>query len=77
LPNNLEESRVVKLVDVYAALSSILDKGRKWGYAIPEVKRRDIEFPADLKPGTQTFLFDADTAARIINAAPQPFSSCF
>ena len=63
--------------NVYATLSSILDKGRKWGYAIPEVKRRDIEFPADLKPGTQTILFDADTAARIINAAPQPFKLMF
>jgi integrase len=63
--------------NVYATLSSILDKGRKWGYTIPEVKRSDIEFPADLKPKTQTLLFDADTAARIINAAQPPFKLMF
>jgi integrase len=63
--------------NVYATLSSILNKGRKWGYAVPEVHRQDIEFPADEKPKAQPFFFDADTAARIINAAPLPFKLMF
>ena len=32
-----------------------------------------MEFPADLKPKTMVLHFDADTAARIINAALLPF----
>lgn len=59
--------------NVYGTLSSILKKGRRWGYFIPEVKREDIEFPPDKKPPTQTFIFDADTGALIINAAEMPF----
>ena len=59
--------------NVYATLRSILNSGRAWGYAIPDVNRRDIVFPADLKAQTETLFFDADTAARIINAARQPY----
>lgn len=63
--------------NVYATLTSILNKGRKWGYAIPEVRRQDIEFPADEKPKAEPFFFDANTAARIINAARYPFKLMF
>ena len=42
-------------------------------YLIPDVRREDIEFPTDKTPQTQILFFDADTAARIINAAVQPF----
>jgi hypothetical protein len=51
--------------NVYGTLSSILKKGRRWGYFIPEVKGGDVEFPASKKPPTQTFIFDADTAALV------------
>src|SRR5262249_46562733 len=63
--------------NVYGTLTSILNKGRKWGYLAPEVRREDVEFPADKTPQTQIFFFDADTAARIINAAGQPFKLMF
>ena len=59
--------------NVYGTLSSILNKGRKWGYAVPDVRHQDLEFPADKKPAARIFFFDANTAARIINAAVQPF----
>lgn len=62
---------------MYGTLTSILNKGRKWGYVIPEVKRSDVEFLADEKPQAEPFFFDADTAARIINAAPFPFKTMF
>lgn len=59
--------------NVYGTLSSILNKGRKWGYAVPDVRHQDLEFPADKKPVARIFFFDANTAARIVNAAVQPF----
>jgi integrase len=59
--------------NVYGILGSILDLGRKWGYAIPNVEKKDIVFPADKKPQPQIFFFDADTAARVINAAVYPY----
>ena len=59
--------------NVYGTLSSILNKGWKWGYTIPDVRHQDLEFPADKKPAARIFFFDANTAARIINAAVQPF----
>lgn len=55
--------------NVHGTLGSILNFGRKWGYSIPNVEKRDIVFPADKKPQPQIFFFDADTAARVINAA--------
>jgi integrase len=58
---------------VYSTLSSILNLGRKWGYAIPSVEKRDIVFPADKKPAQEIYFFDADTATRVINAAVYPF----
>jgi integrase len=63
--------------NVYCTLTSILYKGRKWGYMIPEVHRQDIEFLKDEKPKAEPFFFDADTAARIINAALHPFKIMF
>jgi len=63
--------------NVYGTLGSILNLGRKWGYAIPNVEKRDIVFPADKKPQPQIFFFDADTAAQVINAAPYPFKLMF
>src|SRR5438094_1057765 len=63
--------------NVYGTLSSILNLGRKWGYAIPNVEKKDIVFPADKKPQPQVFFFDADTAARVINIAPYPFKMMF
>ena len=63
--------------NVYCTLSSILDKGRKWGYAIPEVRRQDLEFLADEKPKTEPFYFDSHTAAQIINGASYPFKVMF
>jgi integrase len=59
--------------NIYGTLASILNLGRKWGYAIPAVEKRDIVFPADKRPQPQVFFFDADTAARVINAAPYPY----
>jgi integrase len=59
--------------NVYGTLGSILNLGRKWGYAIPNVEKKDIVFPADKKPQPQIFFFDADTAARVINAAVYPY----
>jgi integrase len=50
---------------------------RHRGYAIPEVRRLDIEFLADEKPKAEPFFFDANTAASIINAAPYPFKLMF
>jgi integrase len=63
--------------NVYGTLGSILNLGRKWGYAIPNVEKRDIVFPADKKPQPQVFFFDADIAARVINLAPYPFKLMF
>jgi integrase len=63
--------------NIHGTLGSILNLGRKWGYAIPNVEKRDIVFPADKKPQPQIFFFDADTAARVINAAPYPFKLMF
>jgi len=59
--------------NIYGSLSSILDKGRKWGYFVPKVGREDIEFPTDKNPKKETFIFDVQTAARIIKAATYPF----
>jgi integrase len=59
--------------NVYGTLGSILNLGRKWGYATPSVQKRDVVFPADKKSQPQIFFFDADTAARVINAAVYPF----
>src|SRR5450755_144549 len=41
--------------------------------ALANVKKSDIVFPADKKPQPPIFFFDADTAARIINAAVYPY----
>lgn len=60
--------------NVYGTLSSILNLGRKWGHTIPLVEKRDI---VDKKPQPQIFFFDADTAARVINAAADPFKLMF
>lgn len=62
--------------NVHGTLGSILNLGRKWGYEIPRVEKRDIVFPADKKPQPQIFFFDADTAARVINARCTPTNSC-
>jgi integrase len=59
--------------NVYGTFASILNLGRKWGYAIPNVDKRDIVFPADKKPQPQVFFFDAATAARVISIAPYPY----
>lgn len=59
--------------NVYGTLTSILNKGRKWGYLVPDVKRQDVEFLTDEKPKAEPLFFDAHTAAQIINAAPYPF----
>ncbi len=59
--------------NVHGTLGSILNLGRKWGYAVPNVEKKDIVFPADKKPQPQIFFFDADTAARVINAAVYPY----
>jgi hypothetical protein len=63
--------------NVYATLRAILRSGRAWSYAIPEVNRQDLQFPADLKPRTESLFFDANTSAKIINAAPQPYKLMF
>ena len=63
--------------NVYGTLTSILNLGRKWGYAAPSVEKRDLVFPADKRPQTQVFFFDADTAARVINASLYPFKLMF
>jgi integrase len=63
--------------NVYGSLSSILNTGRKWGYVIPKVGREDIEFPANKNPKPPAFFFDAETAARVINAAAYPFRLMF
>ena len=73
----LRVSRKKTVENVYGTLSSILAKGRKWGYAIPRVGREDLEFPVDKKPKPPAFFFDADTGARIINAAVLPFRLMF
>jgi len=62
---------------VYGTCGSILNLGRKWGYAIPNVTKRDIVFTSDKKPQPQVFFFDDDTAARLINAADYPFKLMF
>jgi hypothetical protein len=36
--------------NVYGTFGSILNLGRKWGCAIPNVEKRNIVFPADKKP---------------------------
>jgi integrase len=59
--------------NVYGSISSILNAGRKWGYVIPKVGREDLEFPTDKRPKPPAFFFDAETAARVINAAIYPF----
>jgi integrase len=59
--------------NVYGTLGSILNLGRKWGYATPPVEKRDIVFPADKRSEPQIFFFDADTAARVVNAAVYPY----
>ena len=59
--------------NVYGTLTSILNKGRKWGYPVPDVRHQDLEFPANKKPAAEILFFDADTAASVINAAVQPF----
>ena len=63
--------------NVYGTLNSILNNGRLWNYVIPEVQRKALTFPVDKKPQKQIFFFDADTAARMINAAVQPFKLMF
>jgi len=69
----LQVERRKTVENVYGTLSSILNKGRQWGYLIPEVNRGDIEFPTDRRSNPPAFFFDADLAACIINAAPNPF----
>jgi len=67
--------RTVQNVD--GTLTSVLNRGRKWGYFIPEVRKQDIEFPTDQTPKSEAFFFDADTASRIINVSPYPFKLMF
>jgi len=62
--------------NVYGTLTSILNRGRKWGYFIPEVRKPDVEFPADQTPKSEAFFFDAD-AASLINVSPYPFKLMF
>jgi len=59
--------------NVYGTLGSILHLGRKWGYVSPVVQKRDIVFPVDRRSEPLMFFFDADTAARVINAAAYPY----
>jgi integrase len=59
--------------NIYGTLGSILNLGRKWGYATPSVAKRDVVFPADKKSQPQIFFFDADTAARVVNVAAYPY----
>jgi hypothetical protein len=59
--------------NIYGTLVSILNMGRKWGYTIPVVQKRDVVFPADKRSAPQIFFFNADDAARIINAAVYPY----
>jgi integrase len=73
----LRVGRKKTVENVYGTLSSILKKGRKWGYAIPQVGREDIEFPTDKNPKARAFFFDAETGARVINAATYPFRLMF
>ncbi len=61
------------LENVYGTLGSILNLGRKWGYATPAVAKRDIVFPTDKKSQPQIFFFDATAAAQVINAAEYPY----
>lgn len=63
--------------NVFGTLSSLLKKGRKWGYFVPDVARGDIEFPSDLKPQVATFILDVSDATRVINAAVYPFRLMF
>ncbi len=62
--------------NVYSTLGSILNLGRKWGYTIPNVEKKDLVFPADKKPQPQIFFFDADTAAQVIVPRCVPTNSC-
>jgi integrase len=73
----LRVGRKKTVENVYGTLNSVLKKGRKWGYAIPRVEREDIEFPTNKNPKPQAFFFDAETAARVINAAAYPFRLMF
>jgi integrase len=70
-------SRRRTVQNVYGTLTSILNRGRKWGYFIPEVRKQDVEFLADQTPKSEAFFFDADTARRIINVSPYPFKVMF
>jgi len=40
--------------NIYGTLGSILNLGRKWGYAIPNVEKKDIVFPADKRSFSST-----------------------
>jgi integrase len=64
------------VMNVLGTLSSILNKAREWGYVCEAVEFDKLALP-EASIGTAARFFSADEARRIIEVAPDPFSTMF
>jgi integrase len=64
------------VMNVLGTLSSMLNKAREWGYVCEAVEFDKLALP-EASIGTAPRFFSADEARRIIEAAPEPFSTMF
>jgi integrase len=64
------------VLNVLGTLSSMLKKAKEWGYVCEGVEFDRLALP-EASIGTVPRFFSADEARRIIEAAPEPFSTMF
>jgi integrase len=64
------------VVNVLGTLSSMLNKAKEWGYVCEAVELDKLALP-EASIGAPARFFSADEARRIIEAAPEPFSTMF
>jgi integrase len=64
------------VVNVLGTLSSMLNKAKEWGYVCETVEFDKLALP-EASIGAPARFFSADEARRIIEAAPEPFSTMF
>ncbi len=64
------------LLNVVGTLSAMLNKAREWGYVCETVEFGKLALP-EASVGSVARFFSADEARRIIEAAPEPYSTMF
>lgn len=64
------------LLNILGTLSTMLKTAKKWGYTCQPVPLSELVIPQEKDKATQRFL-SAEEAKRIIESAPEPFSTMF